>query len=556
MQYGPNSTVRELIDHLFSPQWCQDNLTCPLQVYEKNPYTGKAEKGVFIAIGNLTYLGTIGEFIKERCKAEGLSVHFTEEETEVLLSRISRAIHDRQDSAPKNLLNTDASKHSFGPDKFIEILKNHSTTSENICDLEFDDSDEYIIEEEALDFTAELNEGTWIQQASATLLIDAARSGISDIHIEPRREDYKVRARQDGVMQGYASIPRTTGIQLTACLKNMAKMDISERRASQDGKIRRNFEGQIIEFRCATAPGKFGEKMVMRFLNSNSDMLSLDVLISNEEVRKEFRSIINEANGIIIVSGPTGSGKSTTLASALREKDSGELNIVTAEDPIEYDLGGNIQQFPVIRAKGQTFANLLRTFLRQDPDVVLIGETRDPETAESCMDAAETGHLILTTLHANSAASSVTRLMDMGIPSYKLNASLRGVLTQRLLRRVCPECSVQRPINEAEGYFTGLPEATPARFANALSAEEKQKRKQAGTLCNNCNGSGYKGRIGTYEMMLINKDIRECIKQNKSTHEIELIAKENGMLNLKTYAVDLIAQQLTTISELQKICIE
>jgi len=309
-----------------------------------------------------------------------------------------------------------------------------------------------------------------------------------------------------------------------------------------------------MEFRCATAPGKFGEKMVMRYLNSNSDILSLDTLISNEKIRQDFRSIVNEFNGVIIVSGPTGSGKSTTLASALREKDNGELNMVTAEEPIEYDLGGNIQQFPVIRAKRQTFAKLLQTFLRQDPDVILIGETRDPETAESCMDAAETGHLIFTTLHTNSAASSVTRLMDMGIPSYKLNASLRGVLAQRLLRRVCPECSVLRPINEAESHFTGLPLGAAARFASALSAEEKQKRKQVGTLCNNCNGSGYKGRIGTYELMLINKEIRECIKQSKSTSEIELVAKESGMLDLKTYAIDLIAQQLTTISELQKIC--
>ena len=554
MQYSPNSTVRELIDYLFSLQWCQENLMCPLQVYEKNPYTGKPEKGVYIAIGNLTYLGTIGEFIKKRCKAEGLSVHFTEEEAEVILSKITEASTDRQDNTPKNPLNTDASKHGFSSDKFIEILNNYSTTSENTCDLEFDDSDEYIIEEEALDFTAELNEGTWIQQASATLLIDAARSGISDIHIEPRREDYKVRARKDGVMQGYASMPRRTGIQLTACLKNMAKMDISERRASQDGKILRSFEGQPMEFRCATAPGKFGEKMVMRSLNSDSDMLSLDTLISNELVRQNLRSIINEVNGIIIVSGPTGSGKSTTLASALREKDSAELNIVTAEDPIEYDLGGNIQQFPVIRAKGQTFSNLLRTFLRQDPDVILISEIRDPETAELCMDAAETGHLIFTALHANSAASSLTRLMDMEIPSYKINASLRGVIAQRLLRRVCQECSVLRPTNEAESHFTGLPIGTAVRFATALSAEEKQKRKQAGTLCNNCSGSGYKGRIGTYELMPINKQTRECIKQNKSTYEIESIAQESGMLTMKTYAVDLIAQQLTTISELQKIC--
>ena len=204
---------------------------------------------------------------------------FTEEEAEVILSKITEASTNRQDSTPKNLLNIDASKHVFSSDKFIEILKNYSTTSENICDLEFDDSDEYIIEEEALDFTAELNDGTWIQQASATLLIDAARSGISDIHIEPRREDYKVRARQDGVMQGYASIPRTTGIQLTACLKNMAQMDISERRASQDGKIRRNFEGQTIEIRCATAPGKFGEKMVMILLMAEMVMILLLVVM-------------------------------------------------------------------------------------------------------------------------------------------------------------------------------------------------------------------------------------------------------------------------------------
>jgi len=362
-----------------------------------------------------------------------------------------------------------------------------------------------------------------------------------------------VRVRRDGVMQNYVNMPRSAGIKLTACLKNMAQMDIAERRTSQDGKIRRSFEGQTMEFRCATAPGKFGEKMVMRFLNSNADMLSLDILITNEKVRQDFRSIINEANGIIIVSGPTGSGKSTTLASALREKDSGELNIVTAEDPIEYDLGGNIQQFPVIRAKGQTFANLLRTFLRQDPDVILIGETRDPETAESSMDAAETGHLVFTTLHANSASSSLTRLMDMEVPSYKLNASLRGVLAQRLLRKVCPECSAERPINDAESRFTGLQPGTPVRFANALNAEEKEQRKQEGTLCTRCNGTGYQGRVGTYELMKVNRNIREAIKQQKSTHEIESIAAENGMLTLKTYAVDLIAKQLTTISELQKI---
>ena len=184
--------------------------------------------------------------------------------------------------------------------------------------------------------------------------------------------------------------------------------------------------------------------------------------------------------------------------------------------------------------------------------MILIGETRT-RNAESSMDAAETGHLVFTTLHANSAASSLTRLMDMEVPSYKLNASLRGVLAQRLLRKVCPECSIQRPINESESRFTGLPVGISVRFASALTAEEKQKRKNEGTLCTRCGGTGYQGRIGTYELMKVNRTIREAIKQEKSTHEIESIAVASGMLTLKTYAVDLIAKQLTTISELQKI---
>ena len=192
-------------------------------------------------------------------------------------------------------------------------------------------------------------------------------SGASDIHLEPRQDDYKIRVRRDGIMQNFLTMPRSEGIKLTACLKNMARMDIAERRESQDGKIRRYFEGQTMEFRCATAPGKYGEMMVMRFLNINADMLSLDILISNEDIRQDFRTLINEANGIVIVSGPTGSGKSTTLASALREIDTGELKIVTAEDPIEYDLGGNIQQFPVVRDKGQTFTKLLRIFCVKTP---------------------------------------------------------------------------------------------------------------------------------------------------------------------------------------------
>jgi len=539
------ATTRQLIDKVLSLQWCRDNIVVPLRT-EKDVSSG--EETIVIAIANITYLATIGDFIKKRAAGAGLSCQFVERPTDVITALLNDASQERIISG--ETLDT----YEFTDEAVLEALKAaEDGDSAGEISLEFDDSDENTIEYEAIDLAAEML-GSEIQRAAARILINSCYGNVSDIHIEPRQDGYKVRVRRDGVMQNYVNMSRSAGIKLTACLKNMAKMDIAERRASQDGKILRRFEGQQMEFRCATAPAKHGEKMVLRILNSNTEMLKLETLISDVGVRNEFRNIINEANGIVIVSGPTGSGKSTTLASALREKDNGEVNIVTAEDPIEYDLGGNIQQFPVLRAKGQTFANLLRTFLRQDPDVILIGETRDPETAESSMDAAETGHLVFTTLHANSAASSLTRLVDMEIPSYKLTASLRGILAQRLLRMVCPECSVERPLTDSESKFTGLRKDIPVRVANSLSAVEKEQRKQEGTLCTRCNGTGYKGRIGTYELLKMTKNIREAIRQQKSTQEIENAAIEGGMLTLKAYAAKLIEKQLTTVSELQKIC--
>ena len=347
--------IRNIVDKYFSLQWCRENIVIPIGV-EINQSTGSQR--LTVAIGNFSYLATIGDFIKQRAGNAGWECQFIEKPAHEIQALLDQASQERLISGESNNLDG----FEFSDDAILDALKGaDEESSSNGFDFDFDDSDEQIIEEEALDLSAEMM-GTNIQQAAAKILINSARSGVSDIHVEPRQEEYKVRIRRDGVMQNYVSMPRSAGIKLTACLKNMAQMDIAERRASQDGKIRRRFEGQTIEFRCATAPGKFGEKMVMRFLNSNADMLSLDVLISNEKVRQDFRSIINEANGIIIVSGPTGSGKSTTLASALREKDSGELNIVTAEDPIEYDLGGTIQQFPVILPRDRPFPTCCARF--------------------------------------------------------------------------------------------------------------------------------------------------------------------------------------------------
>ena len=263
-------------------------------------------------------------------------------------------------------------------DAVLEAIKATSDIDEDKYDFQFDNDDSLVSEVDEVDLATEMMESK-IQNAAGAILINSKKDNVSDIHIAPKEDKYKIRVRKDGVMQPFMTIPKGSGFKLIACLKNMASMDIAEKRASQDGKILRKFEGNRMEFRCSTVREKDGEKMVLRILNSDDSVLNLDTLIHVEEVRKNFRKIMNTTNGIIIVSGPTGSGKSTTLAAALKEKDNGEINIVTAEDPVEYNLGGDISQVQVNKAKGENFAKLLRTFLRQDPDVILIGETRDPE---------------------------------------------------------------------------------------------------------------------------------------------------------------------------------
>lgn len=537
--------VRQLVDEIFSLNWCRENFVIPLPPENTNG----DPKAIKIAIGNFSFLATVGEFIEKRVGEKGYTF-------EVILKK-PEEIHALLDEAANQRTASEAFTQSseFSEEALFSALQ--ETRDETLTGLSIDfgeddtDNNETLIQ--SINLETEMM-GNKVQKAVAALLIHVAQNGISDIHLEPCRENYQIRVRKDGDMGFLGKIPKLTGAKVTACLKNMASMDIAERRASQDGKIKRIYNNQIIEFRCVTVPGKFGEMMVMRYLNSNSENLNLDQLIVQEKVREKFRSIASSANGIIIVSGPTGSGKSTTLASILREKDTGDNKIVTAEDPIEYDLGGNIQQFEVIKKKDLTFANLLRTFLRSDPDVILIGETRDPETAEASMDAAETGHLVFTTLHANSASSSLTRLLDMEVPAYKINSSLRCVLAQRLLKRVCQHCSVKQPITLEESVFSGIPTGTIIRNATIVKAEDKANRKQEGTLCSVCNGSGYKGRIGTYELLEVSDEVARMVKDNKSMHEINEMAVREGMMTLKDYACELIRKEMTTVAELKKIC--
>ncbi len=543
-RYTPTS-VRKLVDKFFSLQWCRDNLVVPLYEETSLPMSNSLIK---IAIANYSYLGTIASPIKERLSQSGYKCEFVERSQEEIQEILDLASEERFISGESIAIS------QFDEDAVLEAIKETSDNDNDNFSFEFDDDDNETFEEDSLDLAIEMMESK-IQKAAGMVLINSRKNDVSDIHIEPREEGYKIRVRKDGVMQKFMSLPRKPGIQLVACLKNMAKMDIAERRASQDGKILRKFEGNRLEFRCSTVPGKHGEKMVLRILNSDASALNLDTLIHIESVRKDFRKIMNATNGIVIVSGPTGSGKSTTLAAALKEKDTGDTNIVTAEDPIEYDMGGDINQVQVNRAKGQTFAMILRTFLRQDPDVILIGETRDPETAESSMDAAETGHLVFTTLHANSSTSSLTRLLDMEVPKYKLNASVRGVLAQRLLRKVCTGCAIKRPISDNEAIEFNIKKNTPIMYCNSLSSEEKLKRKSENTLCQKCQGSGYKGRVGAYELLLIDRKIQNAISKDLTDREIENLAvNENAMLTLTQYGVELVKDHLTTLSEVIRVC--
>ena len=543
-RYTPTS-VRKLVDKFFSLQWCRDNLVVPLYEETSLPMSNSLIK---IAIANYSYLGTIASPIKERLSQSGYKCEFVERSQEEIQEILDLASEERFISGESIAIS------QFDEDAVLEAIKETSDNDNDNFSFEFDDDDNETFEEDSLDLAIEMMESK-IQKAAGMVLINSRKNDVSDIHIEPREEGYKIRVRKDGVMQKFMSLPRKPGIQLVACLKNMAQMDIAERRASQDGKILRKFEGNRLEFRCSTVPGKHGEKMVLRILNSDASALNLDTLIHIESVRKDFRKIMNATNGIVIVSGPTGSGKSTTLAAALKEKDTGDTNIVTAEDPIEYDMGGDINQVQVNRAKGQTFAMILRTFLRQDPDVILIGETRDPETAESSMDAAETGHLVFTTLHANSSTSSLTRLLDMEVPKYKLNASVRGVLAQRLLRKVCTGCAIKRPISDNEAIEFNIKKNTPIMYCNSLSSEEKFKRKSENTLCQKCQGSGYKGRVGAYELLLIDRKIQNAISKGLTDREIENLAvNENSMLTLTQYGVELVKDHLTTLSEVIRVC--
>jgi type IV pilus assembly protein PilB len=390
------------------------------------------------------------------------------------------------------------------------------------------------------------------------ILIKALQMGASDIHIEPQEEYLRVRFRKDGVLQeAFDPLPKKIIPAITARFKIIAQLDIAERRSPQDGRIRRIFDGRKIDFRVNTLPSKHGEKVVLRILDNSATQLGLHKLIEDPESLQIVQDMVRKPFGLILVTGPTGSGKTTTLYSALAERNDPGVNISTAEDPIEYSLPG-LTQVQVIREKGMDFAAILRAFLRQDPDVILVGETRDRETAKTALEAALTGHLVLTTLHTNDAAGAIARLDEMGVEPFMISGALLGVVAQRLVRRVCDECRVPYQPGAEELARFGLgggPNSGQITLykANSLSPEQIQMARSAGTLCPKCTGGGYKGRCGVYEVMRMTETLQNMINEGAPTEQLKEVAVEEGMKTLLAYSLELVRNGHTTLDEVERV---
>jgi len=382
-----------------------------------------------------------------------------------------------------------------------------------------------------------LAESAPVRKLLNMVLLMAIRDGASDIHFEPFEHDFQIRMKNDGVLQETVPPPKHLAFAITTRIKVMANLDIAERRLPQDGRIELMVGGHPVDLRVSVLPTLFGESVVMRVLDRGVVSLSLENLGMDPEILRKFRMMIKRPNGIVLVTGPTGSGKTTTLYSALSELNDIEDKLITTEDPVEYDIDG-IVQVPIDTDIGNTFAACLRAILRQDPDRILVGEIRDVETAEIAVQAALTGHMVFSTLHTNDSPATVTRLRDMGVPPFLITATVEAILAQRLVRRICTKCKEE--IVPSPEVIADL-EMTAEQVAG--------KKFYRGTGCDRCNGSGYKGRLGLYELLLMTDELRDMVVRNASTEELREVARKAGMVTLRDAGMNGIFAGLTTAEE-------
>lgn len=386
----------------------------------------------------------------------------------------------------------------------------------------------------------ELAESNPVKKLLNLVLLQAIRDKASDIHFEPFEDEFKMRYRIDGILYEMVPPPKHIAVALSSRIKVMASLDIAERRLPQDGRIPLVVGGNPIDLRVSVLPTMFGESVVLRILDRSQLDLNLDMLGLTEYDLKQVRQLIRKPNGIVIVTGPTGCGKTTTLYSALKELNSIETKIITTENPVEYDIDGliQVQIHPEI---GLTFDRCLRHILRQDPDIIMVGEIRDLETGQISIQASLTGHLVFTTLHTNDAPSTIARLLDLGLEPFLVTATLEGIIAQRLVRKICRNCKKQFEPNEETLLELGL---TPDEVAG--------KKFHYGKGCEQCNNTGYRGRVGVYEIMTFNDELRDLIVKRSSTTVLRAAACRNGMRLLRDNGLDLVYDGTTTIEEVAR----
>lgn len=382
-------------------------------------------------------------------------------------------------------------------------------------------------------------QGIRTNKLAQELLEEALARGASDMHIEPVEQGVRVRIRVDGLLQELRLLPAALLSTLLTQLKVAGGMDIAEKRMPQDGRMVLDRGSNQVDLRLSSLPTINGEKLAIRFLQRQDTLLQLDSLCFTPQNLACYRSLFTQPNGLVLLTGPTGSGKTTTLYATLQELDANTSNIITLEDPVEYKLDG-INQVAVNRKSGMTFASALRAVLRQDPDIVMLGEIRDEETAVLAVQAALTGHLVLSTLHTNDAVGAVFRLLDMGIADYLLAASLRGVLAQRLVRRPCPYCSVQRAATAAELHFLGRTDKDGVLLTQ-------------GCGCDRCHGTGYSGRLAVHEVMTVDKALQQAVVAGANEEKLLQHASINGWRSLATDAAVKALQGKTTVQELWRV---
>jgi type IV pilus assembly protein PilB len=402
------------------------------------------------------------------------------------------------------------------------------------------------VDEEDVESAARVAEEAPIVRIANTIIQQAVKERASDIHVEPQERGVRIRYRIDGVLHEIMTLPKYIQAPLISRYKIMAEMNIAERRLPQDGRIPIRVEGKDYDLRVSSIPvhlsSGMGEKIVMRILDKTSILIGLEKLGFTAEVQAQLEELVIQPNGMVLSTGPTGSGKTTTQYSVLHKLNSIEKNIITIEDPVEYQLPG-ISQVQVNRKAGLTFANALRSFLRQDPDIIMVGEMRDLETAEIAIEASLTGHLVLTTLHTNDAPSAVIRMVDMGVEPYLISATVIGVLAQRLARRLCPHCK--------EPYE--VPAADLRRFGFRPERPDQMVTLWRGRGCEACRYTGFRGRIGIFELMRVNDEIAELIVRRAPLADIRDAAKANGMHELREDGLLKVLEGVTTPDEVMRV---